>query len=75
MKTFEQIFTGMFNEVYKSPEGWPDNLSIVTIHSNAAKEYAKQWVEQAAYVAMDQAAYGDPVGDAVLKLLKEIDAQ
>jgi hypothetical protein len=42
---------------------------------DAMKEYAKQWVEQAAYVAMDQVEVGLPVGDAVLELKKQIDSQ
>lgn len=39
------------------------------------KEYAKQWVEEAAMLSSSQAALGGDVVNIVLELLKEIDAQ
>lgn len=75
MKTFEQIVKKMFDEHYKSPEGWPDNISVAQLHNDAAKEYAKQWVDEAADIAMLQAEKGLPVGDAIYELKNQIDKQ
>lgn len=41
----------------------------------AMKEYAKQWIDEAAEVAMKQCENGLPVGDAVYALKNEIDKQ
>lgn len=72
MKTYEEIVKRMFDDKYKSPEGWPDNLSVAQLHNDAAKEYAKIWIEEAADIAMSQVEKGLPVGDAIYALKNQI---
>lgn len=45
------------------------------INNWAAKEYARQWLDEAAEVAMKQCENGLPVGDAIYELKNLIDKQ
>lgn len=67
MKTFKQFIDDASHLAHLN--------TYAKISETAAKEYCKQWLDEAAEVAMLQAEKGLPVGDAVLRLKDQIDAQ
>lgn len=70
MKTYEEIMIDVLDRLLKNVSPEP-----VDIRKEVAKAYAKQWIDEAANVAMDNVAEGLPVGDAIYELKNQIDAQ
>lgn len=75
MNTFENIYMEMFNDIYKSPEGWPDNLSPLDLAKRAAKKYAKQYLQQVATKLEPYDNGYDLLSQIPYRLMDEIDAQ
>jgi hypothetical protein len=67
MKTYSQFYQEISNNEPFRPFRECESL--------AAKEYAKQWIDEAADIAMLHAELGQPVGDPIFKLKDLIDKQ
>lgn len=71
MKTFAEIHKSMFHEIFRS-----ESLTQAKVFEQAAKEYAKMWVEEAVFWAEKQSEYGQPIINEVLpRIQKRIDEQ
>lgn len=78
MKTFEEIRSEITSDIsIATMMGVKEKkVSFADVEKAAAKEYAKQWVEEAVFWAAMQSESGLPIIDGVLpRIQKRIDAQ
>lgn len=71
MKTFQEFYQEIYTQDLVT-----ENVTIISPEERAAKEYAKQWVEEAVFWAEKQSEYGLPIINEVLpRIQKRIDEQ
>jgi hypothetical protein len=76
MKTFREIRDEVIAEIGRSEiMGNDKKITFGQIETMAAKEYAKQWVEEFASLVVEGTALGLPINNIIERTLEEIDEQ